>query len=240
MLKAAPHPRSQKVRRSQLTSVIRRLLQTELFASRRPLQQSLLGSRCSLLHPEPVSAAPCRLPPRRRAAAAQLTSAQLTPALRTPASFLQVMAKLQLTAAMSAKTYLITGASRGVGLELCKQLAARPDTRVVAAARRPEQAAELQVNVLVELWQWWAALIRPRVILGSASNCAAGRHKGARTDRAACLCISALLHEHAYVHTAGAGTAGRLQPSGGGPAGHCLCSLHPNLCGRLEADAGAH
>lgn len=39
--------------------------------------------------------------------------------------------------------YLITGASRGVGLELCKQLLARGDV-VIAAARTPETAANLK------------------------------------------------------------------------------------------------
>jgi NAD(P)-dependent dehydrogenase (short-subunit alcohol dehydrogenase family) len=37
----------------------------------------------------------------------------------------------------------ITGANRGIGLELCRQLVARGDT-VEAAVRRPDQAAELR------------------------------------------------------------------------------------------------
>lgn len=51
---------------------------------------------------------------------------------------------------MATKTYLVTGASRGVGVELCKQLAARPNAHIVAAARRPEQAAELQASQACE------------------------------------------------------------------------------------------
>lgn len=39
--------------------------------------------------------------------------------------------------------YLITGASRGIGYELCKQLVARGDV-VIAAARTPEKAANLK------------------------------------------------------------------------------------------------
>lgn len=50
---------------------------------------------------------------------------------------------------MSA-TYLVTGANRGIGLELARQLAARGD-RVVATARRPAEAEELQaLGVRVE------------------------------------------------------------------------------------------
>ena len=40
-------------------------------------------------------------------------------------------------------TYLITGASRGIGFELCKQLVSRGEI-VIAAARTPEKAANLK------------------------------------------------------------------------------------------------
>ena len=40
-------------------------------------------------------------------------------------------------------TYLVTGASRGIGLEMVKQLLARGDV-VVAAARNPAKATDLQ------------------------------------------------------------------------------------------------
>ena len=47
-------------------------------------------------------------------------------------------------------TYLITGANRGIGLELARQLAARGD-RVIATARHPEDADELNaLDVRVE------------------------------------------------------------------------------------------
>jgi len=46
---------------------------------------------------------------------------------------------------MSPTTYLITGANRGLGLEYVRQIVAHePDSRVIAAARNPDGAAELQ------------------------------------------------------------------------------------------------
>jgi NAD(P)-dependent dehydrogenase (short-subunit alcohol dehydrogenase family) len=44
---------------------------------------------------------------------------------------------------MSSRTYFITGASRGIGLELVKQLAAKGNI-IIASARNPENASELQ------------------------------------------------------------------------------------------------
>ena len=42
-------------------------------------------------------------------------------------------------------TYFITGASRGLGLELATQLlASRPEIRVIAAVRNPATSTELQ------------------------------------------------------------------------------------------------
>lgn len=41
------------------------------------------------------------------------------------------------------KTYLIIGASRGIGLEFVQQILARPNTYVYAAARNPETASLL-------------------------------------------------------------------------------------------------
>jgi NAD(P)-dependent dehydrogenase (short-subunit alcohol dehydrogenase family) len=44
---------------------------------------------------------------------------------------------------------LITGASRGIGLDLTRRYAQRPDTQIYATARQPDQAAALQ-NVAAE------------------------------------------------------------------------------------------
>lgn len=41
-------------------------------------------------------------------------------------------------------TILITGANRGIGLELVRQYLDRPDIRILATCRQPEQAAALQ------------------------------------------------------------------------------------------------
>jgi NAD(P)-dependent dehydrogenase (short-subunit alcohol dehydrogenase family) len=46
--------------------------------------------------------------------------------------------------AAAVSTWLVTGANRGIGLELCRQLAARGD-QVIATARDPERAGELRV-----------------------------------------------------------------------------------------------
>ncbi|KAL8292452.1 hypothetical protein RQP46_001064 [Phenoliferia psychrophenolica] len=52
---------------------------------------------------------------------------------------------------MSTTTYLITGASRGLGLEFARQLlASSPSVRVIAAARNPAGAAELQALIKSE------------------------------------------------------------------------------------------
>lgn len=46
---------------------------------------------------------------------------------------------------MSTTTYLISGASRGLGLETARQLlAASPQNRIIAAARDPASAKDLQ------------------------------------------------------------------------------------------------
>ncbi|KAI5892859.1 NAD(P)-binding protein [Schizophyllum commune H4-8] len=45
---------------------------------------------------------------------------------------------------MSSTIYLLTGANRGIGLGLAKQIAARPDTILFAGARDPEGATDLQ------------------------------------------------------------------------------------------------
>ena len=43
------------------------------------------------------------------------------------------------------RTYLVSGASRGVGLALVKELLSKPDSRTVfAAARSPQKSEELQ------------------------------------------------------------------------------------------------
>lgn len=49
---------------------------------------------------------------------------------------------------VSTTTYLISGASRGLGLETARQLlAASPSNRVIAAARSPASSAELQALI---------------------------------------------------------------------------------------------
>ena len=49
---------------------------------------------------------------------------------------------------MSNTTYLISGASRGLGLETARQLlAASQSNRIIAAARSPASAAELQALI---------------------------------------------------------------------------------------------
>lgn len=47
-----------------------------------------------------------------------------------------------------ANTYLVTGANRGLGLELTRQLAARGDTVLAAARRVSDELARLPVRVL--------------------------------------------------------------------------------------------
>jgi norsolorinic acid ketoreductase len=44
----------------------------------------------------------------------------------------------------SSKTYFISGANRGIGFGLVKQLSGRPNVEVIATARNPEQSAEIQ------------------------------------------------------------------------------------------------
>lgn len=45
---------------------------------------------------------------------------------------------------MASTTYLITGASRGLGLETCRQLLSVPGNLVIAAARDPATSQGLQ------------------------------------------------------------------------------------------------
>jgi len=48
----------------------------------------------------------------------------------------------------SPKVFLITGANRGIGLEYVKQIVAGDsEARVIAAARNPDEAEELQALV---------------------------------------------------------------------------------------------
>ena len=84
-----------------------------------------------------------------------------------------------------ALTCVVTGANRGIGLELARQLAARGDT-VVATARDPEGAADLRgLGVRVEELE----LANPKSIAAFAR-----RLKGAPVDR--------------LVHNAAVGEAG--------------------------------
>ncbi|KAH7322380.1 hypothetical protein B0I35DRAFT_425743 [Stachybotrys elegans] len=48
----------------------------------------------------------------------------------------------------SAKTYLVTGASRGIGLELVKQLSVLPNTMVYAAMRKPFAISSPNNNII--------------------------------------------------------------------------------------------
>ena len=45
---------------------------------------------------------------------------------------------------MSATTYFVSGGNRGIGFEFVAQLATRANSRVIATAREPEKAIELQ------------------------------------------------------------------------------------------------
>lgn len=44
---------------------------------------------------------------------------------------------------MSVKTVIITGANRGLGLELAKAFSAQPNTKVIGTARKPATATQL-------------------------------------------------------------------------------------------------
>lgn len=47
---------------------------------------------------------------------------------------------------MSSTTYVVTGAGRGIGIELAKQILQKPGTRLVAAARNIDATSLLKLQ----------------------------------------------------------------------------------------------
>ena len=48
---------------------------------------------------------------------------------------------------MSGKVYFISGGNRGIGFEFVKQLSSNPENTIIASARDPSKAPELQTLV---------------------------------------------------------------------------------------------